>query len=110
MIPGFCLIRNRLKYIVLITRLCVLIFPGLLISRPARAQSGYFSEGYWIENFRKEQGLPENIIEDIMQDRKGYIWLTTPFYLVRYDGYEFKVYSAHDQLKDEYTEFQPGLI
>ncbi len=40
-----------------------------------------------------EDGLPENAIRGILQDRFGYLWLATQNGLVRYDGYEMRVYS-----------------
>ncbi len=42
-----------------------------------------------------EQGLPSNSVNCVYQDRKGFIWLGTNNGLVRYDGYECKVYR-HD--------------
>jgi len=40
-----------------------------------------------------EQGLSQNIVRDIIQDSKGFIWIATWDGLNRYDGYEFKVYK-----------------
>ncbi|RMF58114.1 MAG: hypothetical protein D6743_18055, partial [Calditrichaeota bacterium] len=42
-------------------------------------------------------GLSNSIINDILQDRQGFIWIGTEDGLNRYDGYTFKVYS-HDPL------------
>src|SRR5437899_4099462 len=42
-----------------------------------------------------EQGLSQSTVMDILQDRRGYIWLATEDGLDRYDGLSFKVYK-HD--------------
>jgi len=42
-----------------------------------------------------EQGLSQSSVMDILQDRRGYIWLATEDGLDRYDGMSFKVYK-HD--------------
>jgi diguanylate cyclase (GGDEF)-like protein len=42
-----------------------------------------------------EQGLSQSNVMDILQDRRGYIWLATEDGLNRFDGLSFKVYR-HD--------------
>jgi diguanylate cyclase (GGDEF)-like protein len=42
-----------------------------------------------------EQGLSQSSVMDVLQDRRGYIWLATEDGLNRYDGTGFKVYR-HD--------------
>ena len=42
-----------------------------------------------------EQGLSQSGVMDVLQDRRGYIWLSTGDGLDRYDGTSFKVYR-HD--------------
>ena len=42
--------------------------------------------------YTTKDGLPDGQITDIIQDRTGYIWLSTTNGLVRFDGYSFKVY------------------
>jgi signal transduction histidine kinase/ligand-binding sensor domain-containing protein len=41
-----------------------------------------------------EQGLSSNIINCILQDRKGFLWIGTANGLNRYDGYRFTAYKA----------------
>jgi len=52
------------------------------------------------EHFTVADGLPENSIVCILQDHLGYLWLGTQNGLVRYDGYNMKVYQpdADDSL------------
>jgi signal transduction histidine kinase/ligand-binding sensor domain-containing protein len=84
---------------------CIALVPDVVT-----AQEKYLARNYWVENYTKKQGLPENIIIDIVQDRKGFMWMTTPFNLVRFDGYEFKVFAPREQYPDLYIHFGPGLI
>lgn len=42
-----------------------------------------------------EQGLSNNAIRSIYQDRKGFIWFGTYDGLNRYDGYGFKIFRNH---------------
>ena len=44
-----------------------------------------------------ENGLPENYASCSLQDHLGYIWIGTQNGLVRYDGYEAKVYKLETE-------------
>ena len=46
------------------------------------------------ENLGLEDGLSQGSVYDMMQDREGYLWITTQDGLHRYDGYEFKVFKS----------------
>lgn len=48
---------------------------------------------YPFENIGKADGLSQVTINDIYQDRYGFLWFATQEGLNRYDGYEFKVYK-----------------
>lgn len=48
-------------------------------------------------NYRTEQGLPQNTINTIHQDRYGFLWFGTQDGLARFDGYQFKTFH-HDPL------------
>jgi diguanylate cyclase (GGDEF)-like protein len=39
-----------------------------------------------------EEGLSQSTVQDILQDRQGYVWLATEDGLNRHDGHAFKVY------------------
>jgi len=58
---------------------------------PARSHS-QVSERMHFERYYVENGLPSNWIRDIIQDKDGYMWITTEAGLSRYDGYTFKVF------------------
>lgn len=46
------------------------------------------------EHFTIEQGLSQNSVKCIYQDRKGYLWVGTDDGLDRYDGYSFSVFRS----------------
>ncbi len=47
------------------------------------------------EHLSADEGLSQVGVMDVLQDRRGYIWLATEDGLNRYDGTSFKVYR-HD--------------
>ena len=51
---------------------------------------------YLHDHFGTEHGLPAEIIWDVRQDERGYLWLGTQNGLVRYDGARFVVYNSQD--------------
>jgi len=58
------------------------------------------SSDYLITNYTVNDGLPSNECHDVVQDSLGYIWIATDRGLVRWDGYEFKVYGIKEGLLD----------
>ncbi|SDE79587.1 Signal transduction histidine kinase [Dyadobacter soli] len=63
----------------------------LLFSVPIFAQNGFS-----VRHFTADNGLPQNSIKSISADTKGYIWLATEDGLVRFDGFNFVVFSKSD--------------
>ncbi len=60
-----------------------------------------------IENWTSSDGLPQNSIQAILQDKDGYIWFGTQAGLVRFDGKTFTTYGSfntpqftHDDIQD----------
>jgi len=45
-----------------------------------------------IRKFNSTEGLSHNIVNDILQDEMGFIWIATEDGLNCYDGYEFSIY------------------
>lgn len=66
--------------------LLLLLLPASLLG-----QDPYFI------SLNRSVGLPSNSVYDIIQDRKGYIWLATNEGISRYDGFEFKTFYAPSQ-------------
>ena len=47
-----------------------------------------------IEHFGENEGFSATLVQHMMQDRQGYIWLATWDGLRRYDGYRFETFKA----------------
>lgn len=47
---------------------------------------------YYFKHFQVEQGLSNNTATCIIQDKKGFLWVGTKDGLIRFDGYDFKVF------------------
>lgn len=51
-------------------------------------------QNVWVENFDNRNGLTQNTVWSITQDNRGLLWIGTDDGLLRYDGYQFKVYRS----------------
>lgn len=56
----------------------------------------YF-EGYEVKEFQLPKEGVWDLIDGIFRDKEGFIWLTAGFNLVRFDGYEYKLFSPKDK-------------
>lgn len=63
-----------------------LLLAGLIFPQPSSVQ---------FTNLTIDDGLSENSVICILQDRKGFLWFGTGDGLNRYDGHQFKIYK-HD--------------
>src|ERR1700761_3180397 len=45
------------------------------------------------DHLNNTNGLPENDVNAMVQDNLGYVWFATQAGLVRYNGYETKIYK-----------------
>ncbi|MBF0100928.1 MAG: histidine kinase [Desulfobacterales bacterium] len=71
-------------------RLFILIPVILILSYP---QYGTARKSTLIfQHITIKQGISQSTVNDIVQDRKGYLWIATEDGLNKYDGYSFKVY------------------
>ena len=55
---------------------------------------------FFTNNLSAEQGLPSNQVYDILQDKKGFIWIATDAGISRYDGNEITSFQQSDGLAD----------
>lgn len=53
--------------------------------------------------YSDENGLPDSETYELLQDRKGFIWIATARGLVRFDGLHFKHYHAKQQISNALT-------
>jgi ligand-binding sensor domain-containing protein/signal transduction histidine kinase len=62
--------------------------------------------------YTKQQGLANNTINSIIEDEKGFLWLSTNEGIVRFDpvNQKFRNYSAYNGLQDEEFDVGAGLF
>src|SRR5216684_831066 len=72
------------------------IFPLTLAVIPVLAQPDYFN-GYHIQHFTDENGLPQNSINNLLLDDNGSLWLASQVGLIRFDGNSFKLFDPADK-------------
>ncbi|HET9679018.1 MAG TPA: diguanylate cyclase [Gammaproteobacteria bacterium] len=62
------------------------------------------TQNFKFHNYSHDQGIVQNQILDIIQDKQGYIWLATHSGLLRYDGHAFTLYTTDDGLSSNAIE------
>lgn len=79
------------NFIIHLAVLYCIFTAGLTVARAA-------GDGIRVSRFDIEDGLSQNTVLSIIQDRKGDMWFATNDGLTRYDGYDFTVFrhSARD--------------
>lgn len=76
------------KVLTTIRRIFVCLVLGLLLAAKVYSANNVFV------NYSKPQGLAQNTVTDIVEDNQGFIWFSTFEGISRFDGYEFKNYTA----------------
>lgn len=71
----------------------LILFPLLIfLTTLLSAQNGN------IFNLNSENGLPSNHVYATITDRHGYLWIATTEGVIRYNGYELKIFTTKDGL------------
>ncbi len=73
----------------------------------------YAQQGYTVEHFDIDNGLPSSKIICILKDRFGYLWIGTDDGLCKFDGYRFKLYlqgTGANQIIFSIIEDQSGIL
>ena len=70
--------------VTLITITVLLTFPVSLYAQP--------EEEIQFTHYTSEDGLSLNVVTEILQDSRGFLWFGTYNGLNRYDGYNFKIF------------------
>ncbi|MBO9616288.1 MAG: hypothetical protein J7619_26575 [Dyadobacter sp.] len=65
---------------------------------------------YTLRHYTSENGLPQNSVAAIAQDRDGFVWLTTYNGLVRFDGQSFLTFNKTELGLENnmFVDFLPG--
>lgn len=78
-------------------RLTVIIL-AMQLTLPAAAQHFYF------RHYQVEDGLSNNTVICMLQDRDGFMWFGTKEGLNRFDGYQFKQYNLDEDYERSLTK------
>lgn len=70
----------------------VVVVLCVLTAERCRAEITYPTSDYVQQIWKTEDGLPHSVVNELCQDRTGFIWLATAGGLARFDGREFKSY------------------
>ena len=80
-----------------------LIVCAVLLATAIAAQAAEFG-GPIFHSVGDLSTIPDGIVADITQDRSGFLWVATHDGLVRYDGYEFRLYRHDPKNKHSLSE------
>src|SRR3982751_3243457 len=61
------------------------------------------------DHYTKKDGLSHNIVTGLAQDSAGYLWITTPYGLNRYNGSSFVQFHSSDDSLSLGSENLPGM-
>lgn len=62
---------------------------------------GIYAQNIKFEHYNDNDGLSHNSVRHILQDKNGFLWLGTFSGLNRFDGYQFKAYTASSSTTNE---------
>jgi ligand-binding sensor domain-containing protein len=82
-------IRGRLLSLISLLALCLTGVENRVSAQP-----------YNVTNYRWEQGFTATTGYCLFQDSKGYLWISTENGLMRFNGYDFKMFTTRDGLPD----------
>ncbi len=83
-------LRNCLPRALLLASIVVLLASFLTVPAHAQLQSPQYVTRVW----HTEEGLPQNSVNAMLQDHRGYIWIGTFGGLARFDGDRFTVFDS----------------
>jgi len=72
---------------------CALFLYSILFFNQSLASSVTFDENIKFQHLTAADGLSQNNVFDIVQDKEGFIWIATENGLNRYDGYDIVHYK-----------------
>ncbi|MDP5136433.1 triple tyrosine motif-containing protein [Rheinheimera baltica] len=72
----------------------------LLALSPDQADSSSLPETGLFHQVGHASSIPDNVVTSIAQDQQGFVWIGTPSGLLRYDGYQFLLYTHNSNIPD----------
>ncbi|MDR2145882.1 MAG: histidine kinase [Tannerella sp.] len=79
----------------------ILAFTLLCVAAKAEVEEPLLKSEYSYRRYTTQDGLPTNMVENIFQDSRGFLWFSTESGAVRFDGYEFEGFLNHSIQKIE---------
>jgi ligand-binding sensor domain-containing protein/two-component sensor histidine kinase len=89
MTSGSTCLQNRIHSFGCMSWLAIFFSVVLASPLAVLAQATHFTSTIW----RSQDGLPENIVQALAQDREGYLWVGTTGGLTQFDGSRFNPLS-----------------
>src|SRR5699024_1953563 len=89
-----CCMMNAVNKHVLMKQSFVLLFLLLGLCNSAVGQILPF------RTYSIEHGLSESVVNDLVQDQNGYLWIATSYGLNRVDGIDFNNYYNDDRMRE----------
>ena len=84
------MVFSREKTLRVLIGVIALLLPSFVfVLSPLHAQ-----EHYVVQHYSIQDGMSQNTVMAIMQDKQGYMWFGTWDGLNRFDGYTFEVFKA----------------
>lgn len=74
-----------------------LLAAGLALAGPGQAQPPTPATDYIARSWQVDDGLPHSLVNRVVQDDRGFLWLATAAGLTRFDGRNFKLYPLPAQ-------------
>jgi ligand-binding sensor domain-containing protein/signal transduction histidine kinase len=81
---------------VLASAAVILAFAALPSPRLSAQEENSDKNGYLIDVWQTQQGLPEDLVTSILQTRDGYLWIGTFGGLARFDGVRFVTFNMQN--------------
>lgn len=88
-------------------RITLIITIIILSVIPARL--GAQTKQYYFNNYQTQSGLPSNTTFRTVQDKNGFIWVSTRDGICRFDGHGFTVMRSDETGADPMAGMSPGL-
>lgn len=100
---GHVLLKAHLIRMTIYKFKIILLSIGLLlvpfIGAIGQTEQAWYQEDSWFTRFGYEEGYPEGIVLDILQDQQGFLWIATADGLFKFDGYTFTEFRVKTKTK-----------
>jgi len=72
---------------------CGLVALAVALAGVLRAQEAGAAADYFTRNWTVDEGLPHDVVNRVVQDSSGFLWLATAAGLARFDGSRFREFA-----------------